>query len=105
MGEILQTNLFFFITGSAVIIITVFLTIVLYHLIKAVRSVRRIIERIEAGSEVLADDFDHMRNVVTGTGAMLTHLLGLKAILRNEVDDDEDDEERPARKARRKSKL
>lgn len=103
MGEILQTNLFFFITGSAVIIITVFLSIVLYHLIKAVRSVRRIIERIEAGSEVLADDLDHVRNVVTGTGSMVMHLLGLKAMMRNDEDtEDEEDDERPRKKARRK---
>lgn len=101
MGEILQTNLFFFITGSAVIIITVFLSIVLYHLIKVVRSVRRIIERIEAGSEVLADDFDHVRTVVTGTGSMLMHLLGLKAMMRTSEEDEEDDEP-PRKKARRK---
>jgi len=83
MGEVLQTNIFFFITASGVIILTIFLSIICYHVIKAIRSVRRIIERIETGSEVLADDLEHVRSVVKSTSSMLSALLGLKAIIRN----------------------
>jgi hypothetical protein len=84
MGEILQTNIFFFITATAVIIVTILLTIVLYHVLRIVKVIRRIVERVESGSEVLLDDFQHIRGVVTGTSTMLTHLLGLKTILRQD---------------------
>lgn len=78
----MQTNIFFFITAASVIILTVFLAIVFYHVIKVVRSVRRIVERIEAGSEVLAEDLQDVRTMVTGTSSMLSHLLGFKANIR-----------------------
>lgn len=84
MGEVLQTNIFFFITASGVIILTIFLSIICFHVIKAVQSVRRIIERIESGSEVLVDDLQHVRSVVKNTSSMMSTLLGLKAIIRDE---------------------
>lgn len=40
---------------------TLLVCVLLYHLIKIVRAVRRIVERVEAGSEVLADDIDNIR--------------------------------------------
>ena len=88
MGEVLQTNIFFFITAAAVIILTIFLSIVFFHVIKVVKSVRRVMERVEDGSEVLFDDLQHVRSVVTGTSTMLGHLLGLKATMREARDSD-----------------
>lgn len=84
MGEVLQANIFFFITAASVIILTIFLTIVLYHGIKVVRAIRRIVERVEEESEELFEGLQNVRNVVTGTSTMLTHLLGLKATIRKE---------------------
>lgn len=84
MTEVLQANIFFFITAAAVIILTIFLSIVLYHVLKMVRTLRRIAERVEEGSEVLFDDLQYARSVVTGTSTMLSHLLGLKATMRKE---------------------
>ena len=84
MGEVLQTNIFFFITASGVIILTIFLSIIFYHVIKAVRSVRRIIEKIESGSEVLVEDLQHVRGVVKNTSSMMSTLLGFKAAIRND---------------------
>jgi uncharacterized protein YqhQ len=86
MGEILQTNIFFFITATSVIILTIFLAIVLYHVLRIVQVIRRIVERVESGSEVLLDDFQHIRGMVSGTSTMLTHLLGLKSVLRSDGD-------------------
>lgn len=95
MGEVLQTNIFFFITAASVIVLTVFLSIVFFHAIKIVRCVRRIVERVEEGSEVLMDDLHHIRGVVTGTSTMLSHLLGLKHAIRKER---EDEDETPKKK-------
>lgn len=79
MGEILQANIFFFITAASVIILTIFLAIVFYHIIKIVKAIRRIVDRIEEGSEILAEDFEAVRGTVVGSASMLSHLLGFKA--------------------------
>lgn len=84
MGEVLQTNIFFFITAASVIILTIFLSIVLFHVIKITKCIRRISERIEEGSELLMDDIQYVRDVVGGTSTMLTSLLGVKAAMRKE---------------------
>jgi len=61
MTEVLHANIFFFITSVAVVLFTLLACVLLYHFIKIVRSVRRIVERVEAGSEVLAEDIDNIR--------------------------------------------
>ncbi len=61
MSEVLHANIFFFITGIAVIVFTMLLCIVLYHVIKILKSVRKVIDRIEAGSEVIAEDLQSFR--------------------------------------------
>ncbi len=65
MDEVLQTNIFFFITGIAVIVLTCVLTVALYQLIRILTSVRRIVERIEMGSAAVIEDFENLRTYVT----------------------------------------
>lgn len=61
MSEVLHANIFFVITSVAVVLFTLLVCVLLYHLIKIVKSIRRIVERVEVGSEVLADDIEHIR--------------------------------------------
>ena len=68
MSEVLQANIFFFITGVAVIIFTALLCLVLFHIIKVLKSLRRIMDRIEAGTEVIAGDMQHVREFFTQEG-------------------------------------
>ena len=56
MTEVLHANIFFVITSVAVVLLTLMVCMLLYHVIKIIRSVRRIVERIETGSEVLAEE-------------------------------------------------
>jgi hypothetical protein len=65
MDEVLHANIFFFITGIAVIVFTFLLSIALYHFIKLIRTLRRIADRVEAGTETLAEDFENLRTYVT----------------------------------------
>lgn len=67
MSEILHANIFFVITSIAVVLFTLLVCVLMYHLIKIVRAIRRIVERVEAGSEVLADDIDHIRSSLNPT--------------------------------------
>ncbi len=61
MTEVLHANIFFVITSIAVVVLTLLVCVLLYHVIKIIKSVRRIVERVEAGSEVLAEDLEDIR--------------------------------------------
>lgn len=61
MTEVLHANIFFAITSVAVVTATILLCVLLYHVIRIVRAVRRIVERVEAGSEVIAEDLEDLR--------------------------------------------
>ena len=61
MDEVLHANIFFVIASLGVVMLTILVCVLLYQLIKIVRSIRRIVERVEAGSEVLADDIENIR--------------------------------------------
>lgn len=65
MTEVLQTNIFFLITGIAVIVFTFLLCIALYHVIRILKSLRRVMDRIEAGSEIIAEDMQNIRTYFT----------------------------------------
>jgi len=61
MNEILHANIFFIIASLATICFSILACVLLYHVVKIVKSVRRIVDRVEAGSEVLADDLEELR--------------------------------------------
>jgi hypothetical protein len=65
MGEVLQANIFFFVTGISVIVITFLGAIALYHVIRLLRSARRVMDRIETSSEVIAGDLEQVRTYIT----------------------------------------
>lgn len=75
MSEILQANIFFFITSVAVLIFTVFVCVILFHVIKILRSIRRIIERIDEGSELIAEDVSQLRAYVV-EGSLVSQIMG-----------------------------
>lgn len=76
MTEVLQANIFFLLTGIAVIVFTILLSIALYHLIKILKMVRRITERIEAGSESIAEDLQAARDYFR-EGSFFSHLISI----------------------------
>ena len=65
MNEVLHANIFFFITGIAVIVFTFLLSIALFHCIKILKTVRRIVDRVEEGTATIAEDLEHLRTYVT----------------------------------------
>lgn len=74
MNEVLHANIFFFITSVAVVAFTILLCILLYQVIKIARSIRRIVERVEAGSEVIAEDMEQLRSFVL-EGSIISHIV------------------------------
>jgi len=76
MGEVLQANVFFIITSIAVVLFTLLLCFLLYQVIKILKSVRTIVDRIEEGSEVIAEDIANLREYFK-EGSFFSHLMGL----------------------------
>ena len=76
MTEILQANIFFFITSIAVIIFTSLLCVAVYQVIKILKSVRRIVDRLEEGTEVLADDIENIRTSFNPT-KLISFIVGM----------------------------
>jgi hypothetical protein len=74
MTEILHANIFFFIASIATVAFTVLVCIALYQVVRILTSVRALIERIEAGSDMIAEDVAAVRNFVV-KGGLISHLL------------------------------
>lgn len=77
MSEVLHANVFFFITGIAVIVFTSLLCVVLFHSIKILQSIRRIMLRIEHTTNTFGDDIERIRDHMASGGVIgkLMHFL------------------------------
>ena len=68
MNEVLHANIFFVIASVATVAFCILTCIILYHVIKITKSVRSIVERVEAGSEAIAKDVAQVREFVASGG-------------------------------------
>ncbi len=76
MTEVLQANVFFFITAMAVVVFTIFVCVAVYYVIGILRSVRNIAKRVEAGSETVAEDVRNLREYIAH-GSLISQVLGM----------------------------
>ncbi|MCA9362308.1 hypothetical protein KC906_02950 [Candidatus Kaiserbacteria bacterium] len=74
MNEVLHANIFFVIASIATVVFCILLSFILFHVLKIVRSLRSIVERIEAGSEVIAKDVAQVRELVA-SGGIVSRLI------------------------------
>lgn len=74
MSEILQANIFFVITSIAAVIVTLFLCVILYQIIRILKSIRRVVERVDEGSEIIAEDVSQLRAYVT-EGSLVSQVM------------------------------
>lgn len=74
MNEVLHANIFFFITGIAVIVFTALLCVAIFHAIKVLKVLRRILARIEQGAEEITEDMQNVRAYFAEDG-LLTRLI------------------------------
>ena len=75
MDQVLHANIFFIIASVATVVFCILIVVILYHVLKLVKAIRRIVDRVEAGSEQLADDLTTLRTYVAG-GGVITRVLG-----------------------------
>ena len=76
MSEILHANIFFFISSIATIVFAIMGCIVLYHVIRILKSLRNLLENVAGASEMIAEDITTVRNFVF-KGGMISHLMRL----------------------------
>lgn len=74
MNEILHANIFFIIASIATVVFCIMTCVILFHLIKIVRTLRSIIERVELASEVVAEDVSQVRDFIAN-GSMLSRIF------------------------------
>jgi hypothetical protein len=68
MNEVLHANIFFVIASIGFVVLTIIVSIILFQVLKIVTSIRRIIDRIEMSSELLAEDVADLRAFVRRGG-------------------------------------
>jgi len=76
MSEILHANIFFFIASLATVAFVILVSMAMYQVIKILIAIRKIVERIEAGSDMITEDITTMRNFVV-KGGLINHLISL----------------------------
>ena len=68
MDIILQTNIFFYITSAAVVLVTILIILVLFYVLSILRNVRDISDKAKEGTEILAEDLGELRKNVKKEG-------------------------------------
>lgn len=76
MNEVLHANIFFVIASVAFVILSLVGVLILWQVMKLVKAIRKIIERVEAGSEQIAADAAHMRQFVS-QGGVFSKMIGI----------------------------
>lgn len=83
METLTLTDLFFWLTGIAVIIITTLSVIALVYLIFFLRAIRKVADQAQRATEMVTEDFVNLRNNIKEKGfnlrSLTTFLFGLKS--------------------------
>lgn len=80
MSEVLQANIFFVITSIAVVIFTILVCVALYQVIKILMSARRVMNRIESGTEAIVLEATKIKENLTHGGFFKNILRSIFAI-------------------------
>jgi len=75
MNEILNANIFFFVTTIAVVIFVILGIIALYYLILILKNAKDVSQRIEKGSEMIGEDIIELRKNVKTEGFRLVYFI------------------------------
>jgi hypothetical protein len=75
MDELLQTNIFFYVTSAAVILLTIFWVVISFYIFKIVKEVQQITHMVKEESAEIAEDLGDLRESIKQEGFKLWHLL------------------------------
>lgn len=77
MSDILQANIFFFITAVSVLVLSGFVGVLLYYCIGIARDVRAVAAKVRKASDELEQDFETLRAQVKNEGVKLRGIVDL----------------------------
>lgn len=75
MDAFLKSDIFFFITGIAVILVASACLIVLAYAIRILADIRAVSRRLADGSRLISEDLDAFRRVIREEGVRLRHIF------------------------------
>ena len=78
MNDILNADIFFVIASISTVLFTLVLCAILYQILKLVKTLRRIIERVESASEQVAADMVQARALLYN-GGIIAKVIGFMA--------------------------
>lgn len=81
MNEISLVDIFFIITGSAVVIITIMLAIGLLYVISFIRTIRRVAHTAQRATELVSEDIADLRDNIRERGFSLSSLANFAKAL------------------------
>lgn len=77
MSDVLQANIFFFITAVSVVVVSGFVVVLLYYCVGIARDVRAVAAKVRKASDELEQDFEVLRMQVKTEGVKLRGIIDL----------------------------
>ena len=81
MNDISLVDIFFIITGSAVVIITVMVAIGLLYVISFIRTIKTVAKTAQRATELVSEDIAELRNNIKQRGFSLSSLAAFAKAL------------------------
>ncbi len=75
MEEFMKADIFFFITSIAVVLVTVGIAVALYYIVRILRNIQDVTERVDEGSKMLAEDLSALRGTIKREGFVWGNLF------------------------------
>ena len=79
MNNLIKSDVFFFITSIAVVVIAILLTILIVYLIKVSKDIRYISQKAKTEADNIIDDVSQLRTNLKQEGSKIKDLAGIFA--------------------------
>lgn len=72
---VLQTNIFFYITSVAVVLVTALVIVALFYIVSILRNVKDVSDTVKKGSDVLSEDLLVLHDNVKKEGSKVRQIV------------------------------
>lgn len=81
MNDVLQSDIFFFISSVSVVFITLLMIVAMIYIISILRDIRSFFKTIRTGADALSEDISQVREKLNSKGIWTGMLLALMAAI------------------------
>jgi len=74
MQDLMKADIFFFVTTIAVILVAIGVSVGLYYIVRILRNVRDVTNRVDEGSKMLAEDLGDLRTSLKRDGFVMANV-------------------------------